>query len=130
VVRSAIKRPRVLGTSKAPDFDEEIDEAAVAPASSGAEAADACTSDARISPLAPVPRTVEMSTPNSFARRRAFGEILADEVGDCTVVADAGEAGASIFIEEPARAVGADADEFSVGGFSPGATIHAIVFPT
>src|SRR5208337_77675 len=125
VVRSAIKRPRVVGTSR-------LTVCAVRSARlEAAGAAAACTSDARISPPGPVPRTVAISIPSSFARRRAFGEILALCVGDGSETPAAAGTGAAVLLCDPARAVCAlAADSFSAGGFSPGATIQAIVLPT
>src|SRR3984957_437361 len=119
-----MRRPRVLGTSRLADFWGTATDAAGLPAD--------CTSDARISPPGPEPCRVARSTPSSFARRRAFGEILAFWAGeDPDVAAATGAACVSVFPCEPARAVGAAvADSFSVGGFSPGATIQAIVWPT
>src|ERR1700676_5574752 len=94
-----MRRPSVPGTSRPGDF------AGTAVARDALCAAAACTSDARISPPGPEPRTVAMSTPNSFARRRAFGEILAPgaAVGSEGL---AGAGAASVFAWEPARAVG------------------------
>src|ERR1700689_5283694 len=91
-------------------------------------AADACTSEARISPPGPDPCRLETSTPNSFARRRALGEILAPGATACSGAVAAACAG-SFVLCDTARAPGAEKDS-SAGGFSPGATIHAIVCPT
>ena len=63
-----------LGTSMLPDLFGDTLDAVVA--------AVACTSEARISPPGPEPRRPAISTPNSFARRRAFGEILAFGTAD------------------------------------------------
>src|SRR5579871_5761216 len=92
-------------------------------------------SDARISPSVPEPLRVEISTPSSFARRRAFGEILAVEAGlDAPTpepAADFGTSfGTSLFLGELTRAVGAGPEAPSVGGCSPGAAIQAMVCPT
>src|SRR5580704_2578508 len=116
-----MRRPRVLGTSRLSDFLRTATDAAGVPAD--------CTSDARISPPGPEPCRVARSTPNSFARRRAFGEILAFRAGeDSDATAAIGAAWVSLHPCAPARAVGAAvADSFSVGGFSPGATIQAMV---
>src|SRR5580700_1072119 len=93
-------------------------------------AAAACTSEARISPPGPDPRSLETSTPNSFARRRALGEIFAfvaaATAGGAATIAPAG----SLLLCEPARAPGAEAAGSVAGGLSPGATIQAMVCPT
>ena len=91
-------------------------------------AAAACTSEARISPPGPDPRKPEISTPNSLARRRALGEIRALGAAPGPGVAAAAWAGSTLLCDT-ARAPGAVADS-SCGGFSPGATIHAMVCPT
>src|SRR6266700_4595064 len=123
-VRSAMMRPRELGTSRLPYVF------AVATELEGDEAA-ACTSDARISPPGPEACTVVRLTPNSFASRRALGEIFALEVSarreplDCV----AATCDVSDLARDPDRVPGA-ADPFSIGGASPGATIHAMVCPT
>src|SRR5579872_6436000 len=84
VVRSAMMRPIELWTSMFLDLAADV-------AAVGADAA-ACTSEARISPSAPEPRTLAKSTPNSLARRRALGEILA-LAGGAEAVVLAGVAG-------------------------------------
>ncbi len=67
--------------------------------------------------------------PCSFASRRAFGEILAAAAGPGWVADFAGAAGAGaaafVSIRRPV-AISSD----SAGGFSPGCTIHAMVWPT
>src|SRR6202166_4141360 len=121
VVRSAMRRPRVVGTSRFADF-------AGAEALEAMGVAAAWISEARISPLGPEPRRPARSTPNSLARRRAFGEILALAAADDSGTLEAtGAAWDSVF----PRAAGAAApDSCSVGGFSPGAMIQAMVWPT
>src|ERR1022692_3848662 len=66
VIPSAVVGSSGLGTSRGPDFGAAPDR--------GAEPAG--TSAARISPPGPEPRTVARSTPNSFASRRALGEVF------------------------------------------------------
>src|ERR1700722_6198279 len=100
-----MRRPMEVGTSMLPDF--------FGAALDAAGAAAACTSDARISPLALEPRTVAITTPNSFARRLALGEILALWAADVWgAFGVTGVACVSVF----ALAAGA-ADSFLVGGF-------------
>src|SRR5579863_1824478 len=97
-----MRRPSVLGTSSRPDIFS-----GVAALEAIGEAAAACTSDARISPPGPEPRTAAISTPNSFASRRALGEILALEATeDPDTLAAVGAACNSVFCEL-ARAAGA-----------------------
>src|SRR3974377_930627 len=79
-------------------------------------AAEACTSEARTSPPGPVPRSAEMSTPSSLARRRALGEILAEAtVDDATAPLRVEDAGSALGCDV-ARAAGAGAP-LSAGGF-------------
>src|SRR5580704_17165225 len=69
-----------------------------------------CTSSAVIVPSGPVPRTSEMSTPRSFARRRAFGEIYAVAAGVAAAVVGFSWAGAdeaALGATVVARALGA-----------------------
>src|SRR5579859_7862886 len=122
VVRSAMMRPRDDGTSMLRDF--------LSGGAAGA-VAEACTSEARISPPGPEPCTFTISTPSSLARRRALGEIFAldVEVGDETGAATVAAGVVSVFACKPALAAGALA-ALSTGTCSPGATIHAIVCPT
>src|ERR1700685_4231335 len=103
-----MRRPSDLDTSRLPGFFS----AARAEAAAG-------TSDARISPPEPEPRTVERSMPLSFARRLALGEILAlhDAAGGKAV----GGWDDSVFARDPARAA-RPVDTLSRGGTSPGAT--------
>src|ERR1700722_7575648 len=116
-----MRRPRVVGTSRFADL-------ACVAALEALGVAAAWISEARISPPGPEPRTPPRSTPNSLARRRALGEILALAA---TVVSGAFEATAAACDSVFPRAAGAAApDSCSVGGFSPGATIQAMVWPT
>src|ERR1700680_888782 len=69
VVRSAISRPIELGVSTPLGADVVADEDKLF------DLAAAKTSEARISPPDPDPRTLVMSTPCSLASRRALGEI-------------------------------------------------------
>src|SRR5258708_33847244 len=84
----------------------------------------ACTSEARISPPGPEPRKAAISTPNSFARRRAFGEILAalaaggwDATGASGPTHDSGFPLAACAFEV----------SYSAGGFLSGGTIRVMV---
>src|SRR6266853_1557725 len=95
----------------------------------GFDSAAARISAARISPPGPDPRRSARLTPRSLARRRALGEILAAcaEV-DCDELV-------GWFAEADVRVAVVDflpdaAASSSVGGTSPGRTIHAMVCPT
>src|SRR5207248_1478703 len=82
-------------------------------------------------PSGPVPRTSAKSTPNSFARRRAFGEISGGALATAVFVAAAAWVAARVCCAPPLleRAPGA-AEATCTGGCSPGATSHAMVSPT
>ncbi len=126
----------------APSSVDGCDAAAGADAARGAAAGAAAgaapfapvTSSAMISPPGPVPLRFVMSTLSSFARRRAFGEILmlpaaAATSGSGAAAAAAGAAAAGCCIEPaPVRPVATDAP--AAGGCSPGFSSHAIVCPT
>src|SRR5580700_5414111 len=110
-----MRRPIAPGISMPPDF--------FGAALDATGAAAACTSAARISPPAPEPQTLAISTPNSLARRLAFGEILALATAEGSGIPAA--IGATCVF---ARAAGG-VDWLLLGGFSPGAKIQAMVRP-
>src|ERR1700685_4324057 len=124
-----MRRPMDVGISSVSDAGLEETEPVLAEAEL-ADAPAACTSLARISPPGPEPCTREISTSSSFARRRALGEIFA-VVGvlETGAAADAAT-GISTFVDV-ALAVGAVVPPASSAGTaSPGATIHAMIWPT
>src|SRR4029077_4212837 len=82
----------------------------------------ACTSSAVIVPSGPVPLKPLVSTPNSFARRRALGEICEDV---CVAAMARSVTGVTLVALAEGAAVA-----FGVGSFSPAARSHAIVSPT
>src|SRR5215475_6987809 len=99
-----------------------------------AAGAAARTSSLMTVPSGPVPLTVLKSIPCSFARRRALGETRARVWGKgVRPLAAAGDEGSDPFAPDTdsviLRAEGVDVGT-SAGGFSPGATIQAIVTPT
>src|SRR5579864_632788 len=87
----------------------------------------ASTSSVVMAPSGPVPLTLFRSTLYSRARRRALGEILAPaEVDGSATGAGAAAARCAGWTARAAEATGAA----SAGGFSPGATSQAMVWPT
>src|SRR5437868_4160811 len=104
---------------------------AAAPATAPLESENFVTSSAVITPSGPVPRTSARSTPNSFASRLAFGEICSARPATTILAAAPVCTPAAACCAAPlvARAASA-AGPALAGGFSPGATSHAIVSPT
>ena len=126
VVRSAVSRATWPGLSS-PGAAARVMEAGT----TALESANFCTSSAVIAPSGPVPGTIAKSTPNSFARRRAFGEICGGALATVVFAAAAAWTAARVCCGTPPieRAAGRAAATFT-GGCSPGATSHAMVSPT
>ena len=125
VVRSAMSRATGLGGST----PEAVACAATAPAPALASA-NFCTSSAVITPSGPVPGTSAISMRNSFARRRAFGEICGAIRATAVFAATVACAPTAVCAAPPMARRADTAVRAFAGGFSPGATSHAIVSPT
>src|ERR1700688_4646634 len=132
VIRSAISRAIWLSDSPACAPDDEAGDAVDEVGADFFAFAAACTSSAVIVPSGPLPLKPPVSTANSFASRRAFGEICDDvcvaAVADAAPLAAADAARSAAGATLVALAEGA-ATAFSAGAFSPAATSHAIFSP-
>ncbi len=125
-------RPMELSAPSSADGCEAAAGAAAGAAGTGAVACApfaASTSSATISPAGPVPLIFAMSTPCSFARRRAFGEICMGPAFATGPEAAAGAADAvACGAAAPVRPVCVGA--VLAGGASPAFSSHAMVCPT